>query len=206
LAVNARDAMPHGGRLTLETFNTALDQAYADETVEVVPGQYVLIAITDTGHGMAPDVIERAFDPFFTTKPAGAGTGLGLSQLHGFIKQSRGRIRIYSEVGVGTTVKLYLPRDTGGATPRLVQAAAPRLPNDAGFAVLVAEDDDVRAFAGNALRELGFDVVEADSAAAALSQLDRRPDIVVLLTDVVMPVMDGRWLAEATACWTQTRG
>ncbi len=198
LAVNARDAMPGGGKLTLETANAALDQAYADANLEVTPGQYVQVSVTDTGTGMAQSVIDKAFDPFFTTKAVGEGTGLGLSQVHGFLKQSRGHIKIYSEVGVGTTVKLYLPRDAGG------QAAEPAAQPAAGrdikgrFTVLVVEDDaGVRTVAVGAARELGFTVVEADSAAAALERLAETPDIALMLTDVIMPVMDGRRLVDA---------
>ena len=198
LSVNARDAMSGGGRLTLETSNASLDQAYADSHLEVTPGQYVLVAVTDTGAGMTPEVMGKAFDPFFTTKGVGEGTGLGLSQVHGFVKQSKGHIKIYSEVGVGTTVKLYLPRDLSG---RVVEAKGETLSAAAikqRFTVLVVEDDaGVRQVAVGALRELGFKVVEADSGAVALERLGEHPQISVMLTDVVMPVMDGRRLVEA---------
>jgi signal transduction histidine kinase/ActR/RegA family two-component response regulator len=198
LAVNARDAMPGGGRLTLETANASLDQAYADENLEVVPGQYVQVAITDTGAGMSPETAAKAFDPFFTTKGVGQGTGLGLSQVHGFVKQSRGHIKIYSEIGVGTTVKLYLPRDTSGLPPPEPVLRPTAAPIDGRFTVLLVEDDPgVRQVAFGALRELGFKVIEADSAAVALEQLEAHPEITVLLTDVVMPVTDGRRLANA---------
>ncbi len=198
LAVNARDAMSAGGKLTLETSNAALDQAYADSHVEVTPGQYVLVAVTDTGGGMTPEVVDKAFDPFFTTKGVGQGTGLGLSQVHGFLKQSKGHVKIYSEVGVGTTVKLYLPRDTRGATVEAKARALSEAPIDERFTVLVVEDDaGVRQVAVGALGELGFKVIEADCGAVALERLGEHPQISVLLTDVVMPVMDGRRLAEA---------
>ncbi len=196
LSVNARDAMPNGGRLTIETSNVALDRAYAEENTEVEPGQYVLLAITDTGSGMTPEVLDKAFDPFFTTKNTGEGTGLGLSQVHGFLKQSRGHIKIYSEVGIGTTVKLYLPRDTNGAVmPEKGPAIGPSEVNER-FKVLIVEDDPaVRRFVVSAARELGFTVAEADSRAAALEQLEQYPEIMVLLTDVVMPGGTGRQLA-----------
>ncbi len=198
LCVNARDAMSAGGKLTLETSNASLDQAYADTHAEVAPGQYVLVAVTDTGGGMTPEVMSKAFDPFFTTKGVGAGTGLGLSQVHGFLKQSKGHLKLYSEVGVGTTVKLYLPRDMSGkvaeAKARSLSAAA----IEQRFTVLVVEDDaGVRQVAIGALRELGFNVVEADSGAVALERLGEHPQVSVMLTDVVMPVMDGRRLVEA---------
>jgi signal transduction histidine kinase/CheY-like chemotaxis protein len=198
LAVNARDAMADGGHLTLETANTTLDRSYAADNPDVEPGQYVMVAVTDTGGGMSAQTIERAFDPFFTTKKAGEGTGLGLSQVHGFIKQSRGHTRLYSEPGVGTTVKLYLPRDvTGAATAHPV--AETRVARDnSRFKVLIVEDNPgVRGFAVSAARELGYVTVEADNAAVALERIQETPDISVLLTDVVMPGVDGRQLADS---------
>ena len=198
LAVNARDAMPDGGRLTVETSNASLDETYADAQLDVQPGQYVLISVTDNGVGMAPDVIERAFDPFFTTKRVGEGTGLGLSQVHGFLKQSKGHVKIYSEVGVGSTVKLYIPRDVSGRAADEPAHPAPSRAIEQRFTVLVVEDDPaVRGVAVSALRELGFGSLEADNGAAALERLAARDDIAILLTDVVMPVMDGRQLVEA---------
>ena len=205
LAVNARDAMSANaegggrfGRLTIETSNAFLDRAYADSHAEVEPGQFVLVAITDTGGGMTPEVMERAFDPFFTTKRLGEGTGLGLSQVHGFLKQSRGHIKLYSELGVGTTVKLYLPRDTQGVVAEEPVAPRPIAAVGGPFTVLIAEDDPgVRVFAVSAARELGYQVIEADGAAVALERLGQRPEISLLLTDVVMPGSNGRQLVDA---------
>ncbi len=198
LAVNARDAMPEGGKLTIETANSDLDERYARDHDEVTPGQYVMISVTDTGTGMAPDVIERAFDPFYTTKSVGKGTGLGLSQVFGFVKQSGGHVKIYSEVGQGTTVKIYFPRHTGvEAAVEAVQKLdhAPR-----GFAdeiVLVVEDDrQVRHISIDALRELGYTVLQASTPADALAQIDLQPNIALLFTDIVMPGMNGRQLAD----------
>lgn len=195
LAVNARDAMGGAGKITIETANTYLDQAYAATHEEVEPGQYVMVAVTDTGSGMSAEVMARAFDPFFTTKGGGEGTGLGLSQVHGFIKQSGGHVKIYSEPGVGTTVKLYMPRHTGPLDAETPAPAAPQGP--ILCTVLVAEDEaGVRAFTAEALRELGCNVVEAENAAEALVKLGANPEIAVLLTDVVMPGDNGRKLAD----------
>ena len=197
LAINARDAMPSGGKLTIETSNAALDRTYADNHEDLEPGQYVLVAVTDTGAGMTPEVLEKAFDPFFTTKPIGEGTGLGLSQVHGFLKQTRGHINIYSELGVGTTIKLYLPRDHSRETAVEEAPAARQRSDYSKFTVLVVEDDPgVRSFATSAVRELGFKVVEADSATVALERLGQDPSISVLLTDVVMPGLTGRQLVD----------
>lgn len=198
LAVNARDAMPEGGRLTIETLNAHLDSRYASEHLGIPPGQYVCIAVTDTGTGMTADVVARAFDPFFTTKPVGKGTGLGLSQVYGFVKQSGGHVKIYSEPGEGTTVKIYLPRllalEPEDAAPAL-QPALPR--GEAGEVILVVEDEPaVRRFTVEALQELGYRVVEAEDAETALALLDDHPEIALLFTDVVMPGMNGRKLAD----------
>ena len=199
LAVNARDAMPEGGRLTIETANAHLDDAYAATRTEVTPGQYVLIGITDTGQGMAADVIERAFDPFFTTKPVGKGTGLGLSQVFGFVKQSGGHIAIYSEIGEGTTIKLYLPRSFAAIEPARAAQAEEEMPRGrADEVILVVEDEQrVRHFAVDALRELGYTALSAADGKEALAILGEQPRIAMLFTDVVMPEMDGRRLAEA---------
>jgi CheY-like chemotaxis protein len=197
VAINARDAMPDGGRLTIETANAYLDDAYAREHGEVEPGQYVLVAITDTGTGMPPEVAARAFDPFFTTKPTGAGTGLGLSQVYGFVKQSRGHIKIYSEIGAGTTVKIYLPRHHGDAAPAPKDVAAMVQGGSADQVILLAEDDPLmRRMATEALRELGYTVLDCDGAAAALATLASRNDVTLLFTDVVMPDINGKKLVE----------
>jgi CheY-like chemotaxis protein len=197
LAINARDAMPDGGKLTVETGNTFLDDAYARRHADVKSGQYVMLAISDTGTGMPADVAARAFDPFFTTKSAGKGTGLGLSQVYGFIKQSGGHIKIYSEVGEGTTVKIYLPRLMEGTVPIAPSVAPPLEIAGAGEVVLVVEDDPLmRKFTSEAVSELGYEVVEAESAARALAILDERGDVELLFTDVVMPDVSGKKLAD----------
>ncbi|MFD2263178.1 ATP-binding protein [Lacibacterium aquatile] len=197
LAVNARDAMVEGGKLTIETSNAYLDEAYAADHGDLTPGQYVLLAVTDTGTGMPPAVLSRAFDPFFTTKPDGRGTGLGLSQVHGFIKQSGGHIKIYSEPGLGTTVKLYLPRFFGEDTEEAPGAQVPLQTSAEGELVLIVEDDDaVRATTVELVRELGYRVLEANSAAAALRILDAEPKVRLLFTDVVMPELNGRKLVD----------
>jgi nitrogen-specific signal transduction histidine kinase len=171
LAVNARDAMPDGGKLTLETANTYLDEAYARINAEVTPGQYAMLAVSDTGIGMTPDVVEKAFEPFFTTKGLGEGTGLGLSQVYGFIKQSGGHIKIYSELGEGTTVRLYLPR-LRERPPVVHEDALVAQPSPLGGqeTILVVEDDDeVRAYTTDILRELGYEILEATEGDTALS-------------------------------------
>ena len=197
LAVNARDAMPDGGRLTIETGNAYLDDAYAAEA-DVPAGQYILIAVTDTGTGMPPEVIEKAFDPFFTTKNVGTGTGLGLSQVYGFVRQSGGHVKIYSEPGEGTTVKIYLPRLFGPAAGKSADfEAAPVPTNDGSVTVLVVEDEPgVRNHAIESLQELGYNVLAAENAVGALELMDANADIGLLFTDVVMPGMNGRRLAE----------
>ncbi|MDI3383634.1 PAS domain S-box protein [Xenophilus aerolatus] len=198
LAVNARDAMPDGGRLTIETANCHLDEHYTAAHLGLAPGQYVMIAVTDTGAGMTPDVLAKAFDPFFTTKEVGRGTGLGLSQVYGFVKQSGGHVKIYSEHGQGTTVKVYLPRLAGHAEDPAPAETAAGLPlGDAHEVVLVVEDEPaVRQFSVEALAELGYRVLEADGATAALKLIDAHPDIALLFTDVVMPEVNGRKLAD----------
>ncbi len=198
LAVNARDAMPNGGKLTIETANIHLDERYAAAQAEVVPGQYVLVAVTDNGSGMTPDVKAKAFDPFYTTKDIGHGTGLGLSQVYGFVKQSRGHVKIYSEVGEGTTVKIYLPRFHSNVEDPEEEAVRTAPRGNQRETVLVVEDDqDVRAYSTETLRELGYNVIEAANAHAAMQALEAHPEIVVLFTDVGLPGgMNGRQLSE----------
>ena len=200
LAVNARDAMPDGGKLTIETANSYLDDGYAVENTDVKPGQYVMIAVTDTGQGMRPEVVDQAFDPFFTTKPVGKGTGLGLSQVHGFVKQSGGHVKIYSEPGRGTCVKLYLPRFNRVETPA-VALASPSKPIDLPLGkpeevVLIVEDDEMaRHVTAQGVQELGYSVLEAENGRAAIDIIRQRADIALMLTDVIMPDMDGAHLA-----------
>jgi signal transduction histidine kinase/ActR/RegA family two-component response regulator len=207
LAINSRDAMPNGGKLTIETGNAYLDRAYAEADEDVKPGQYVMVAITDTGVGIPANVLGQVFEPFFTTKPTGMGTGLGLSQVQGFIKQSGGHIRIYSEVGVGTTVKLYLPRSQTDLDRPVAGALRSEAPGRRDLTVLVVEDEiGVREFAVEALGELGYDVISADGAKAALEQLGAHPEVALMLTDVVMPETNGRVLAEeARRRWPKLR-
>jgi signal transduction histidine kinase/ActR/RegA family two-component response regulator len=202
LCVNARDAMPDGGKLTIETSNASLDDSYAAANTEVAAGQYVLLSVTDTGSGMSEDVIERAFDPFYTTKAVGKGTGLGLSQVHGFIKQSKGHVKIYSEVGRGTTVKIYLPRHYGDELDVSARAVSPATSARAraGETILVVEDDEqVRQATVEMLRELGYLVLHATDAAHALKMLPGMARVDLLFTDVVMPGMSGRQLATRAA-------
>jgi signal transduction histidine kinase/ActR/RegA family two-component response regulator len=197
IAINARDAMPDGGRLTIETANTYLDEAYCRQNPEIEPGQYVMIAVTDTGSGMSADVAARVFDPFFTTKPAGKGTGLGLSQVYGFVKQSRGHIKVYSEVGAGTNVKIYLPRLIADAKEIKRAIAETMRTGDRSEIILVVEDDTLmRRLTTEALHELGYTVFESENATNALAILDREADVKLLFTDVVMPDINGRKLAD----------
>ena len=199
LAVNARDAMPRGGKLTIETSNAYIDEPYAAANADAKPGQYVLLAVSDTGVGMSKEVIAHAFEPFFTTKETGHGTGLGLSQVYGFIKQSGGHVKIYSEVGEGSTVKLYLPRLVGEDAE--AEPSAPARPAPAAGrreTILVVEDDeDVRAYSVDTLRELGYRVEQAPDARAALQLLERDPEIRLLFTDVGLPGgINGRQLVD----------
>jgi signal transduction histidine kinase len=196
LAINARDAMPDGGRLTIETKNTRLDAGNARQQDDVEAGEYVVISVCDTGIGMTHDVVERAFDPFFTTKPIGLGTGLGLSMIYGFAKQSRGHLRIYSEEGHGTTIKLYLARAYTDLDPPSVIEAV-EAPRGEGETILVVEDDSaVRLLIAAVLEELGYSYLEAPGASQAIAILQSGARVDLLLTDVGLPIMNGRQLAE----------
>jgi PAS domain S-box-containing protein len=199
LAVNAGDAMEHGGTLKIETGNGFPSGDYARRNNEVIVGEYVLVAVTDTGTGMAADVLQHAFEPFYTTKEVGRGTGLGLSQVYGFVKQSGGHVELYSEIGRGTTVKMFFPRvdvDRLSETREPLPAAEPVMKGTE--TILVVEDnEDVRSYSVRATRHLGYDVLEACNATQALAILERRSDIRLLFTDVGMPGMNGRELADA---------
>ena len=195
LAINARDSMPDGGRLTIETTNVHLDAAYTSLQEDVAPGDYVVIGVSDTGTGMPANVVAQAVDPFFTTKPVGEGTGLGLSMVYGFAKQTRGHLRIYSEVGHGTTIKLYLPRALQDAVD--LKKPIEEAPRGRGETILVVEDDaTVRLILADVLAELGYDVLLASDARPAIPilQSDRRIDL--MMSDVMLPHINGRKLAE----------
>lgn len=195
LAINARDAMPNGGKLMLETANVVLDEGYALSNVDVRPGAYVMIAVSDTGTGMSAEMCEKVFEPFFTTKEVGKGTGLGLSMVYGFVKQSDGHIKIYSEEGHGTSIKLYLPAAAGSADAP-VPVAVPA--QGAGETILVVEDDAlVRGFVIAQLQSLNYRTVAAADGRAALEYVESGQPFDLLFTDVVMPGgMTGRQLAD----------
>jgi PAS domain S-box-containing protein len=197
LAINARDAMPNGGRLTIETVNVQLDKEYTSLHEDVRPGDYVAISVSDTGVGMSPEVLARAVDPFFTTKPPGEGTGLGLSGIYGFAKQSRGHLRLYSEIGHGTTVKLYLPRALQSAVDLSLVSKVP--PRGQGETILVVEDDTtVRLVICDSLKDLGYNIFAAPDAREAILLLRTSQHVDLLISDVVLPHVNGRKLA-ATA-------
>ena len=189
LAINSRDAMASGGRITIETQNIAVDRQSVAIDPEITPGSYVMIAVSDSGAGMTPAVLARAFDPFFTTKGAGKGSGLGLSQVYGFAKTAGGYVRIYSELGIGTTVKLYLPQSS--SLPILMEPAAETASSQSGpgrgTILLVEDDDDVLAVTAESLRELGYQVVTAIDAARALEILRSDQPIDLLFSDVIIP-------------------
>ncbi|RYD50781.1 MAG: PAS domain S-box protein, partial [Sphingomonadales bacterium] len=199
LVINARDAMPDGGKLTIETCNAHLDDAYAARQRDVKPGQYICICVTDTGTGMDSDTIVKAFEPFFTTKPIGQGTGLGLSMIYGFARQSDGYAKIYSEIGEGTTFKLYLPRHRGPAdseeeVPQLSDAHA----TDQGEVVLVVEDEPVvRGLIVETLSELGYRAIEAADGPKGVEILRSKKRIDLLITDIGLPGLNGRQVADA---------
>jgi CheY-like chemotaxis protein len=191
--------MAQGGRLTIETANAPVDAAYAATQVEMLPGPYIAISVSDTGSGMDAATIAQAFEPFFTTKPVGKGTGLGLSQVYGFVKQSGGHVKILSELGAGTTVKIYLPRLTGNASTAEAAAENP-LPEGVNTETIlvVEDDDDVRALSVETLRELGYRVIEARDGPAALRLLQGQPRVNLLFTDIVLPAgMTGAQVAAA---------
>ncbi len=199
LTINARDAMPRGGRLSIEVSPARLDADYAQMYPEVRTGRYVLVAISDTGVGMSEAVRRRAFEPFFTTKPTGAGTGLGLSMVYGFVKQSGGHIQIYSELGHGTSVRVFLPvADAAAAAEQEKGMQAPELPKGSETIMLVEDDPRLRRVLSRRLRSLGYQVFEAENGAAALAELAELPEVALLFTDMVMPGgMTGLELAEA---------
>ena len=189
--------MPDGGKLTIETGNVHLDEDYAAQSPEVAPGDYVMLAVTDTVQGMPAELLERAFEPFFTTKEVGKGSGLGLSMIYGFAKQSRGHVKIYSEIDHGTTVRLYLPRQSAPAAPAATTTTQSNHP-PGGETILVVEDDaEVRAFVVGTLRDLGYSVVEAKDGPSALDLLEESTSIDLMVTDVIMPGgMTGRQLSD----------
>ena len=199
LALNARDAMPNGGRLTIELANKVLDKDYARAHAEVVAGDYVMVAVSDTGHGMTADIVDRVFEPFFTTKTEGRGTGLGLAMVFGFVKQSGGHVKVYSEPGEGTSVKLYLPRAIGGAVPNMQRSGVPTdLPRGSATVLVVEDEAGVREIAVAILRSLGYRVLEAPDGDEGLLVFGAHvAEIDMLLTDVVLPgKVRGRELAE----------
>ncbi len=189
LSINARDAMPAGGRLTIETANVTLDDAYAADNPDAVPGDYVMLAVTDTGTGMPPEVVKRVFEPFFTTKAVGKGTGLGLSMVYGFAKQSGGHVKIYSEPGHGTTLRLYLPkaRDQQASEPLPDLGDGGSIQGNDEIILVVEDNEDVRAVTTRQLGILGYQVMLAETAAEAMAILQRGARVDVMFTDVVMP-------------------
>jgi PAS domain S-box-containing protein len=200
LAVNARDAMPHGGKLTLETANIVLDEDYAAANHDVVPGSYVMVVVSDTGTGIPPDIADKVFEPFFSTKEVGKGTGLGLSMVYGFIKQSGGHVKIYSEVGIGTAIRLYLPQASAASLEHV--EAPPTVPVSGGDeTVLLVEDDPlVRTSVTTQLKSLGYQVIPAANAAEALQLAAEDVQFDLLFTDVIMPgALDGPQLAREMA-------
>ncbi|ANW05598.1 hybrid sensor histidine kinase/response regulator [Bradyrhizobium icense] len=196
LAINARDAMPNGGKLALETSNVVLDESYAGMHSEVTPGHYVMIAVSDTGSGIPPALLERVFEPFFTTKEVGRGTGLGLSMVFGFVKQSGGHVKIYSEQGHGTTVRVYLPR-AAGLQQTAAEAVSANIEGGSETVLVVEDDALVRRYVIAQIESLGYATLEAANASDALRIIDEAPTIDLLFTDVIMPgTMNGRQLVD----------
>ena len=199
LAVNARDAMPDSGSLTIETANVVLDEEYVIGRDDLISGQYVMLAVTDSGVGMSEEVINHAIEPFYTTKEVGQGSGLGLSMVYGFVKQSGGHLSIYSEIGEGSTVKLYLPRSLAGLSHKAIGQTLVPDADGKGQRVLLIEDDlDLRVLTASLLSGLGYKVFEAGNGQEALAIFNEQPDIELLLTDVVLPGgMGGKQIAES---------
>jgi signal transduction histidine kinase len=197
LVINSRDAMTEGGWLTIETQNVEIEGAQAPDSIDLKPGSYVVINVSDTGHGMSKDILARVFEPFFTTKEVGKGTGLGLSQVYGFVKQSGGHVRMYSEEGRGTTAKIYLPRYEGVAPIEIVPETVETSRSGCERILVVEDEAEVRAFSTQVLRDLGYDVIGAANGPEALELLRKHQEkIDLLFTDVVLPAgMDGAVLA-----------
>jgi CheY-like chemotaxis protein len=197
LALNARDAMPQGGTLTIELANVSLDTEYANSHYDVQPGDYVMLAVSDTGVGMTPEVQRRIFEPFFTTKPPGQGSGMGLATVYSIVKQLGGHIWVYTEVGRGTTFKIYLPRAHAQSETPVATLPPPLVQTGTETILLVEDEEAVRAVASESLRMLGYTVLEAGTPAEALHIAQSHPEpIQLLLTDVVLPTISGRELAE----------
>jgi CheY-like chemotaxis protein len=196
--------MPEGGRLVIETSNAELDADYAAANAGAIPGSYVMLGVSDTGTGISAELLDKVFEPFFTTKEIGKGTGLGLSMVYGFVKQSNGHINIYSEVGHGTTIRIYLPRSD--TAPAESERAMQSMPRGTERVLLVEDQSDVRASVLRQLRSLGYHVTEAASGALALDCLESGSTFDLLLTDVIMPGLDGPALAERVrARWPQVK-
>jgi PAS domain S-box-containing protein len=195
LAVNARDAMSNGGTLTIETSRAAIESHDSSVPFDLKPGDYVLICVSDTGSGMTQEVLERAFEPFFTTKPLGQGTGLGLSQVFGFVKQSGGNVKLYSRPGHGTTIKIYLPRmNSHAVTEENIRAEITKTTKRSESILVVEDNDDVRAYSADTLRDYGFNVLEAADASEALRVLEGKTPVHLLFTDIGLPGLNGREL------------
>jgi CheY-like chemotaxis protein len=197
LAVNSRDAMPKGGRLTMETANIELDAAYCESNPDVEPGEYVMLAVTDTGVGMDVALIPRIFEPFFTTKEKGKGTGLGLSMVYGAVKQNRGHITVYSEPGKGTTFRVYWPRARKGEPEKDTRPTRSMLPRGTETVLVVEDEEPLRRYACRLLGSLGYNTLQAQDGEHALQVAEQaKVPIDLLMTDVIMPRLGGRELAQ----------